>query len=104
MEHNKLSSLHGGTMGKFPCCLCSTTRNNLASPVNVPFEKMTKGSKMKHIWDTNRTALKGMGYYACQSNVLYDLQYCDVFGGLNHALPLDILHAMLLDWLMASPS
>jgi len=49
MEHNKLSSLRGGTMGKFPCHLCSTTRNNLASLGNVPFEKMTKGSKMKHI-------------------------------------------------------
>ena len=98
MEHNRLSSLCGRTMGKFPCHLCSTTRKHLASPPNVSLEKMTKGSKIKHIWDTNHTALKAMGYYACQSNVLYDLQYCNVVGGLNHALPPDILHAVLLGY------
>jgi len=96
MEHNKLSSLWGGSMGKFPCWLCNTTRNNLSSPQNVSLEKMTKGSKMKVIQDTNCTALKALGYYACQTNVLYDLQYCDIAGGLNHALPPDILHAVLL--------
>ena len=38
-----------------------------------------------------------MGYYPCHSNVLYELQYCDP-GGLNHSVPPDILHAILLGY------
>ncbi len=95
IEHNKLSSLQWGSMGKFPHWMCCTTRSNLSSPQNVSLEKMTKGSK---IWDTNCTALKALGYYACQANVLYDLQYCDIVGGFYHALPPDILHAVLLGY------
>jgi len=44
MEHNKLCSLRGGTMGKFPCHMCSITRNCLDSPNNVPISKLTNGN------------------------------------------------------------
>jgi len=44
MEHNKLSSLQGGTSGgKYPCCMCSMTRNDLDSLHPVPLSKMTDG-------------------------------------------------------------
>jgi len=35
MEDNKLCSLQSGTMGKFPCQLCSTPRKQLDNPSNV---------------------------------------------------------------------
>jgi len=41
MEHKKLCSLRGGSMGKFPCQMCSTTRKCLDSPLHVPMRKMT---------------------------------------------------------------
>jgi len=38
-----------------------------------------------------------MGYYACQTNVLYKMQFCDT-GGLNHSVLPDILHVVLLGY------
>jgi len=49
MEHNKLCSLHGGSMSKFPCRLCCTTRDNLDNPAAVPLRKMANGNKMRDL-------------------------------------------------------
>jgi len=97
MEHNKMCSLRGGNMGKFPCRMCSITRSRLDSPNNIPISTLTNGNIMQQIRSQNPTALKAMGYYPCHSNVLYELQYCDP-GGLNHSVPPDILHAILLGY------
>jgi len=97
MEHNKMSSLQGGTKGKLPCCMCSTVCKHLDSPNNIPMRKMTDGNKIKMMLKDNPAQLKSMGYYACQSNVLYQLQFCDT-SGLNQSLPPDILHAVLLGY------
>jgi len=97
MVHNKMCSLRGGNMGKFPCRMCSITRNHLDNPNNVPISKLTNGNTIRLIRSQNPTALKAMGYYPCHSNVLYDLQYCDP-GGLNHSVPPDILHTILLGY------
>jgi len=98
MEHNKLCSLWGGSFGKFPCHMCQTTRNKLDSPNTISLQKMTHGSRIKMLLQTNSPSPKVNGYYACQYNILNDLQYCDVVGGLNQALPPDILHAILLGY------
>jgi len=98
MEHNKLCSLRGGTMGKFPCHMCSITWNCLDSPNNIPILKLTNGNTIWLIWAQNPTALKAIGYYPCHYNVLYNLKYCDP-GGLNLSVPPDILHAILLWYL-----
>ena len=37
MEHNKMCSLRGGNMGKFPCCMCSITQNHLDNPTMFPY-------------------------------------------------------------------
>jgi len=97
MEHNKMCSLRGGNMGKFPCRMCSVTRSRLDSPNNIPISTLTNGNIMQQIRSQNPTALKAMGYYPCHSNVLYELKYCDP-GGLNHSVPPDILHAILLGY------
>ena len=94
MEHNKLSSLQGGTSGNYPCHMCSTMRNDLDSPHPIPLLKMTEGKTIRETWDNNPTTLKSIGYYACVQNSLYETQFCDTMGGLNHALPPDILHAV----------
>jgi len=97
MEHNKMCSLRGGNMGKFPCRMCSITWNHLDNPNNVPISKLTNGNTIQLIRTQNPTALKAMGYYPCHSNVLYELQYCDP-EGLNHSVPPDILHTILLGY------
>jgi len=84
-------------MSTFPCCMCSTTSKNLDNPANVPNDKLTIGSKIKELRSTNPTQMKHIGYYACHHNILYDLDYCNP-GGLNHSLPPDILHAILLGY------
>jgi len=76
----------------------SDYQKKLDSPNAVALQKMTYGSRIKNILLTNSPSLKVNGYYACQYNILYDLQYCDVVGGLNQALPPDILHAILLGY------
>jgi len=58
---------------------------------------MMDGNKIKNMLSDNPMHLKAMGYYACQTNVLYKMQFCDT-GGLNHSLPPDILHAVLLGY------
>jgi len=78
--------------------MCSTTRNDLDSPQPIPLSKMTTGNHIQLAWDNNPTTLKLIGYYACLQNALYEIQYCDTIGGLNQALPPDILHAVLLGW------
>ena len=90
MEHNKLCSLHGGSMSKFPCQMCSTTRDNLDNPAAVPLWKMTNGNKMRDLQNQPLT-MKSIGYYPCKGNILYKLQYCDP-GRLNHPLPPDTLN------------
>jgi len=95
MEHNKLCSLHGGTKGKFPCCLCSTIQTNLDSPNKLSMSKMMDGNKIKGMLNDDPGHLKSIGYYPCQTNVFYRLQHCDT-RGLNQSLPPDILHAVLL--------
>jgi len=39
MEHNKLCSLRGGSFGKFPCCMCQTTRKNLILQMQSLYKK-----------------------------------------------------------------
>jgi len=77
---------------------CVVWQEKISSLHNVLLEQMTKGSKMKLIHDTNCTALKASGWYACLTIILYDWLYCDVVGGLNHALPPDVLDAVLHDY------
>ncbi len=55
MEHNKLCSLCGGSMSKFPCRMCSTTRDNLDNPAAVLLRKMTNGNKMRELWNQPMT-------------------------------------------------
>jgi len=99
MGHNKLCSLHDGSKGILPCWLqlCSTSRSKLDSPNKVSIKQMTNGTKIKEFLNTNPRALKEKGYYTCQNNILYKLQFCDL-GGLNYSLPPDILHAVLLGY------
>jgi len=47
MEHNKMSSLQGGTKGKLHCCMCSTVCKHLDSPNNIPMRKMKMVTKSR---------------------------------------------------------
>jgi len=67
------------------------------APSLVLISKLTNGNSIQKIHSQNPTLLKAMGYYPCHSNILYELQYCDP-GGLNHSVPPDILHAILLGY------
>jgi len=57
-----------------------------------------EGKTIRETCDNNPTTFKSIRYYACFQNSLYEMQFCDTMGGLNHALPPDILHAVLLGW------
>jgi len=99
MEHSKLYDLRGGSMASFPCCMCSTTNKFLDDDANIPNDKLTVSSKIKECWAANSTQMNFVGYSACHTNILYDLDYCNP-GSLNHYLPPDILHAILLGYVI----
>jgi len=68
----------------------------LDNPAAVPLCKMTNRKKMRELQNQPMT-MKAIGYYPCKSTILYELQYCDP-RGLNHSLPPDTLHAILLGY------
>jgi len=88
-----------GVKGNFPCRLCWTKRINLDNLATKPLSKMKNSELIQNLIATNLSSLKSMGYYACSYKIMYDLQYCAP-GGLNYSLPLDILHAVLLGYVM----